>query len=89
MDRGWQHNFERKIAIRSKTHRRKAAFLKQNNKEEKEILPSVTQYKPLASIIKEALMKSEISCKTNHYLANLTLGRTRKIIPPHHGTRGW
>ena len=57
MDRGWPHNFERKIAIRSKTHRRKAALLKQNNKEEKEILPFVTQYKPLVSIIKEALMK--------------------------------
>ena len=46
MDRGWPHNFERKIAIRSKTHRRKAALLKQNNKEEKEILSFVTQYKP-------------------------------------------
>ena len=57
MDRGWPHNFERKIAIRSKTHRRKAALLKQNNKEEKEILPFVTQYQPLVSIIKEALMK--------------------------------
>ena len=57
MDRGWPHNFERKIAIRSNTHRRKAALLKQNNKEEKEILPFVTQYKPLVSIIKEALMK--------------------------------
>ena len=61
MDRGWPHNFERKIAIRSKTHRRKAALLKQNNKKEKEILPFVTQYKPLVSIIKEALMK-----KCNH-----------------------
>ena len=61
MDRGWPHNFEIKIAIRSKTHRRKAALLKQNNKEEKEILPFVTQYKLLVSIIKEALMK-----KCNH-----------------------
>ena len=57
MDRGWPHNFERKIAIRSKIHRRKATLLKQNNKEEKEILPFVTQYKPLVCIIKEALMK--------------------------------
>ena len=56
MDRGWPHNFEIKIAISSKTHRRKAALLKQNNKEEKEILPFVTQYKPLVSIIKETLM---------------------------------
>ena len=57
MDRGWPDNFERKTAIRSKTHRRKATLLKQNNKEEKEILPFVTQYKPLVSIEKEALMK--------------------------------
>ena len=57
MDRGWPHNFERKVAFRSKTYRRKAALLKQNNKEEKEMLPFVTQYQPLVSIIKEALMK--------------------------------
>ena len=56
MDIGWPHNVEIKIAIRSKTHRRKAALLKQNNKEEQEILPFVTQYKPLVSIIKETLM---------------------------------
>ena len=56
MERGWPHNFERKIAVRS--NRRKAALLKQNSKEEKEILPFVTQYKPLVSIIKEALMKN-------------------------------
>ena len=61
MDRGWPHNFERKISIRINTHRRKAVLLKQNNKEEKEILPFVTQYKPLVSIIKEALLK-----KCNH-----------------------
>ena len=61
MDRGWPHNFERKIAIRSNTHRGKAALLTQNNKEEKQILPFVTQYRPLVSIIKEALLK-----KCNH-----------------------
>ena len=54
MDRGWPHNFEIKIAIRSKTHRRKAALLKQNNKEEKEILPFVTQYQPLVSNYKRS-----------------------------------
>ena len=57
MDRGWPHNFEIKIAIRSKTHRRKAALLKQNNKEEKEILPFVTQYQPSVSTLKEVSMK--------------------------------
>ena len=54
MDRGWPHNFERKIAIRSKTHRRKAALLKQNNKEEKEILSFVTQYKPFSVYYKRS-----------------------------------
>ena len=43
MESGWPHNFKRKIATRSKTQRRKAALLKQNNREEKEILPFVTQ----------------------------------------------
>ena len=71
MDRGWPHNFERKIAIRGKTHRRKQhSWKKNNNKEEKEIFSFVTQYKPLVSIIKEALMKIVISYKTNHYLAS-------------------
>ena len=93
MDRGWPDNFERKIAIRSKTHRRKAALLKQNNKEEKEILPFVTQYKPLVSIIKEALMKKcnliqnqPLPCpsikeplNSRTYMQNHT---------PHHGTTG-
>ena len=77
-----------KYAIRRKIHRRKATLLKQNNEEEREILPFVTQYKPLVSIIKKALMKKcIISYKTSNYLAkflknHLTLGRTRKIIPP-------
>ena len=93
MNRGWPHNFERTIAIRCKTHRRKAAVLKQNNKEEKEILPFVTQYKPLVSIIKEALMKmcnliqnQPLPCqvfkeplKPRTYTQNHT---------PHHGTTG-
>ena len=83
MDRGWPHNFERKIGIRSKTHRRKAAPLKQNGKEEKEILPFVTQYQPLVCTIKEAPKKKcNLIQVTNHYLANLTLGSTSKIMPP-------
>ena len=87
MDRGWPHNFERKISIRRNTHRRKAALLKQNNKEEKEILPFVTQYKPLVSIIKEALMKKcnliqnqPLPCQS--FKEPLNPGRRRKIISP-------
>ena len=72
MDIGWPHNFEIKIAIRSKTHRRKAALLKQNNKEEKEILPFVTQYKPLVSILE----RFSLDCRKTKTKAN-TLANQR------------
>ena len=93
MDRGWPANFERQIAIRSKTHRRKAALLKENDKYEKEILPFVTQYKPLVSIIKEALMKKcnliqnqPLPCKSFKQPVN---PRTyTQNHSPHRGTRG-
>ena len=51
--------FERKIAIRNKWNSKKlkSALLKQNSEEEKEMLPFVTQYQPLASTLKEALME--------------------------------
>ena len=39
--------FDRKPTIRNKIHKRESKLLKQNNgKEEKEILPFVTQYRP-------------------------------------------
>ena len=47
-------NFDRKPTIRNKIHKRESKLLKQNNKEEKEILPFVTQYQPSVSTIKEA-----------------------------------
>ena len=37
---------------------RESALLKHNNKEEKEILPFVTQYQPSVSTLKEVLMKN-------------------------------
>ena len=94
MDRGLPHNFERKIAIRSKTDRRKlAALLRQNNKKEKEILPFVTQYKPLVSIIKEALMKKcnliqnqPLPCQS--FKEPLNPRTYTQNYTPHHGTRG-
>ena len=46
--------FDRKPTIRSKIRKRESKLLKQNNKEEKEILPFVTQYQPSMSTIKEA-----------------------------------
>ena len=46
-----------KLLLEVKLTERKAALLKQNSKEEKEILPFVAQYQPLVSLIKEALMK--------------------------------
>ena len=35
MDRGWPHNFERKIAVRSKTHRWKAALWNKTTRKKK------------------------------------------------------
>ena len=46
--------FDRKRTIRNKILKRESKLLKQNNKEEKEILPFVTQYQPSVSTIKEA-----------------------------------
>ena len=46
--------FDRKPTIRNKILVRESKLLKKNNKEEKEILPSLTQYQPSVSTIKEA-----------------------------------
>ena len=52
-----QFSGKEKLLLEVKLTERKPALLKQNNKKEKEILPFVTQYQPLVSTIKEALMK--------------------------------
>ena len=57
MDEASHTIFKEKLLLQVKLTERRAALLKQNNKEGKEILPFVTQYQPLVSIIKEALMK--------------------------------
>ena len=109
MDRGWPHNFERKTAIRSKTHRRKSALLKrslctdvppegggtsvhrllkQNNKEEKEILPFVTQYKPVVSIIMKKcnlIQNQPLPCQSFKEPLNPRTSTQNHI--PRHGTR--
>ena len=58
MDRGYQHNLKKKLLSKiDETHRNwKSALLKQNSKEE-EILSFMTQYHPLVSTLKEALME--------------------------------
>ena len=58
--------FRRKCTIRNKIHKKESKLLKQNNKEEKEILPFVTQYQPSVSTIKEAWMKKWNLNKTNY-----------------------
>ena len=57
MDEASHTIFKEKLQLEVKLTERKAALLKQNNKEGKQILPFVTQYQPLVSITKEALMK--------------------------------
>ena len=59
-------NFDRKPTIRIKVTERKSQLLKQNNKEEKEILSFVTQYQPSVSTIKEAWMKKWNLIQTNY-----------------------
>ena len=51
--RGYQHSLAQKLLLEiNKTHRnRKSSLLKQNSKEEKEMLPFLTQYQPLASTV--------------------------------------
>ena len=57
MDRGWPHNFERKIAISSKTHRKEGSSPETKQHERKrniafrDTIPALSVYK------KEALMK--------------------------------
>ena len=82
MDRGYQHSLTSKLLSeisKLKTHRNwKSSLLKQNRKEERDMLSFVTQYQPL-STIKE---KVESSYKTIHYFAtfleNHLLFPTRK-----------
>ena len=57
MDEASHTIFKEKLLLEVKLTERKAALLKKNNKEGKEILPFVVQYQPLVSIIKEVLMK--------------------------------
>ena len=47
---------------------RESALLKHNNKEEKEILPFVTQYQPSVSTLKEVLLL-RVPCVTSYFLA--------------------
>ena len=51
--RGYQYSLAQKLLLEiNKTHRNsKSSLLKQNSNEEKEMLPFVTQYQPLASTV--------------------------------------
>ena len=57
---------------------RESALLKQSNKEEKEILPFVTQYQPSVSSLKEVLMK-KWNLIQNH--ATVTSPNFKRIEP--------
>ena len=54
MDGGYAQTLIENLLSEIKIHKRESKLLKQNNKEEKEILPFVTQYQPSVSTIKEA-----------------------------------
>ena len=57
IDSGYAQTLREILLSEIKFTERKSKLLKQNNKEEKEILPFVTQYQPSESAIKEAWMK--------------------------------
>ena len=54
MDRGYPQTFIENLLSKVRFTERDSKLLKQNNKEEKEILPFVTQYQPSVSTINEA-----------------------------------
>ena len=58
IDRGYPQTMIENLLLDIKFTERESALLKHNNKEEKEILPFVTQYQPSASTLKEFLMKN-------------------------------
>ena len=57
IDRGYPQTMIEDLLSGTKFIERESALLKHNNKEEKEILPFVTQYQPSVSTLKEVLMK--------------------------------
>ena len=54
MERDYPQTLIENLLSEIKFTERKSKLLKQNNKEEKEILPFVAQYQPSVSTIKEA-----------------------------------
>ena len=57
IDKGYPQTMIENLLSDIKFIERESALLKHNNKEEKEILPFVTQYQPSVSTLKEVLMK--------------------------------
>lgn len=58
IDRGYPQTMIEDLLSDIKFTERESALMKHNNKEEKEILPFVTQYQPSVSTLKEVLMKN-------------------------------
>ena len=86
MDRGYQHYLKKKLLSEiNETHRNwKSSLLKQNIKEEKEMLSFVTQYQPLVSTLRGFNGKAESHTKPTttlnfaKFLNNHLLFSTRK-----------
>ena len=57
IDKGYPQTMIENLLSDIKFIERESALLKHNNKEEKEILPFMTQYQPSVSTLKEVLMK--------------------------------
>ena len=93
MDGGYLQSFKENLLSEYKIHKRESKLLKQNNREEKEILPFMTQYQLSVSTIKEAWMEkvesftkpttTSINFKrtTNHFLTKQENHYTCSIEP--------
>ena len=63
--------FDRKPTIRNKSHKRKSKPLKQNNKEEKEILPFLTQYHSSLSVYYKASLNEKMESYTKPTITSI------------------
>ena len=84
IDRGYPQTMIKNLLSDIKFPERECALLKHNNKDEKNILPSVTQYQPSVSTLKDILLKKWNIKKTNRYFAKFLKNQEERKIPKGH-----
>ena len=72
--------FDRKPTIRNKIHKRESKLLKQNSKEEKEILPFVTQY-PALNIYYKGSLNEKMESYTKPTITSINFLTNHRSFP--------